>query len=281
MRVVLHTGHQHEEVATPASSCAPARGGRVTSPRRPALDGDRLALSHPNASPPTERGWPGRCCTSRESRPAAPLTLLTLASARLGGRRVVYSPHDTFSRRGRLDARLLRLALRVPHASIVHSEADVGVLRAAGLAAHYVTAGQLVPHPPRPSAGAGGRSGARATTEVVLFAGCIRPEKRLDLLIESARSWPRAPAGGRGRGPRRLGAMRRLARGRGWTWRPGWSSWGCEDFTAALAAADLVVAPHERASQSGVLSLAGQLGMPTVAAGVGGLGELASRTFSR
>jgi len=52
-----------------------------------------------------------------------------------------------------------------------------------------------------------------------------------------------------------------------------------QDFTAALAAADVVVAPHERASQSGVLAVAGQLGVATVAARVGGLGELAQRTF--
>jgi glycosyltransferase involved in cell wall biosynthesis len=52
-----------------------------------------------------------------------------------------------------------------------------------------------------------------------------------------------------------------------------------DDFTAALAAADVVVAPHERASQSGVLSLARHVGVRTVAADVGGLGELADRTF--
>jgi glycosyltransferase involved in cell wall biosynthesis len=52
-----------------------------------------------------------------------------------------------------------------------------------------------------------------------------------------------------------------------------------DDFTAALSAADIVVAPHSKASQSGVLSLARQLGVATVASDVGGLAELASRTF--
>jgi glycosyltransferase involved in cell wall biosynthesis len=51
-------------------------------------------------------------------------------------------------------------------------------------------------------------------------------------------------------------------------------------FAAALAAADVVVAPHAKATQSGVLSLASQLGVPTVAADVGGLPELATRTFT-
>jgi glycosyltransferase involved in cell wall biosynthesis len=50
-------------------------------------------------------------------------------------------------------------------------------------------------------------------------------------------------------------------------------------FAAAVAAADAVVVPSERASQSGVLALARRLGVPTVAADVGGLSELASRTF--
>jgi glycosyltransferase involved in cell wall biosynthesis len=52
-----------------------------------------------------------------------------------------------------------------------------------------------------------------------------------------------------------------------------------DDFAAALAAADVVVAPYERASQSGVLSVASQLGTATIASAVGGLSELADRTF--
>ena len=51
------------------------------------------------------------------------------------------------------------------------------------------------------------------------------------------------------------------------------------DFTSALAAADVVVAPHEKVSQSGVLAVARQLGARTVAAEVGGMPELATRTF--
>jgi glycosyltransferase involved in cell wall biosynthesis len=54
---------------------------------------------------------------------------------------------------------------------------------------------------------------------------------------------------------------------------------GLNEFTAAIAAADLVVVPSEKASQSGVLALAQQLRTPTVAADVGGMAELASDTF--
>ena len=116
--------------------------------------------------------------------------------------------------------------------------------------------------------------------DVVLFAGCIRPEKRLDLLIRSARSWPRGrrlAVVGEDRGA--WDECSRLAREQGVEMAARVEFVELQDFTAALAAADVVVAPYERASQSGVLAVAGQLGVATVAAGVGGLGELAQRTF--
>jgi glycosyltransferase involved in cell wall biosynthesis len=46
-------------------------------------------------------------------------------------------------------------------------------------------------------------------------------------------------------------------------------------------AADVVVCPYTRASQSGILALAGQLGVPSVASDVGGLRELATSVVPR
>jgi glycosyltransferase involved in cell wall biosynthesis len=46
-------------------------------------------------------------------------------------------------------------------------------------------------------------------------------------------------------------------------------------FVAAVAAADVVLCPYERASQSGILAVAAATGTPTVATDVGGLSELA------
>jgi glycosyltransferase involved in cell wall biosynthesis len=212
---------------------------------------------------------------------AGALTLQALLSARLGRRRVVYSPHDTFSRRGRLDAWLLRSALRVPHAVVVHSQADVQALRATGIPALYSPLVQLV-SPPDESRRRRWRHEWRAEdgAPVVLFAGWIRPEKRLDLLIQSARSWPpgrRLAVLGEDRGAWEDCA--RLAERCGVEVAARVQFVDLEDFTAALAAADVVVAPHDKAAQSGVLSLARQLGVPTVASDVGGLSELASRTF--
>jgi glycosyltransferase involved in cell wall biosynthesis len=116
---------------------------------------------------------------------------------------------------------------------------------------------------------------------VVLFAGSIRPERRLDLLIESARHWPTG---------RKLAVV-----------GTDWGAWArcarlandynldiaarvefveLEELTAAVSAADLLVVPSDRAGQSGVLALARQLGTRAVTANSGGMAELASRTFS-
>ena len=213
---------------------------------------------------------------------AGPLNLLALSAARAEDRRVVYSPHDTFSRRGRVDGAVLRLALRVPHAVIVHTRPDERALRTARIAAHFSPLVQLVPEPD-----AGRRRrwreewGAGDGDEVVLFAGWIRPEKRLDLVIESARTWPagrRLAVVGQDRGA--WPSCARLARRYGVDVAARIGFIELDDFAAAIGAADVVVASHERASQSGVLSLAHQLGVPAVAADVGGLGELASQTFA-
>jgi glycosyltransferase involved in cell wall biosynthesis len=197
-------------------------------------------------------------------------------------RRVVYSPHDLFSRRGRVDGVLLGLALRMPHAIIAHSRVDEERLRPLAPGVHYSPLIQLVPQPSDEERQSWRREWrVNGVEKVVLFAGFIRPEKRLDVLVESARRWP----------PGRRLAVVGPDRG-------GWGRCGqladqyeldiatrlefvdLAKFTAAIAAADIVVVPAERASQSGVLAVARQLRTPTVAANVGGMAELASRTFA-
>jgi glycosyltransferase involved in cell wall biosynthesis len=281
LRVVLHTGHDHEHVPGGVEVCACSWWPRDErrSHRRSARIAARFAA---RTLPHLLEVTPARAVLHVQGIAAAgALTLLALGLARLGDRRVVYSPHDTFSRRGRLDGALLRLALRVPHAVIAHSETDCEALRATGIPAHYSPLVQLVP-PPTDSQRQRWRDEWRAGADVavVLFAGCIRPEKRLDLLIESARSWPpgrRLVVVGEDRGAWDSCAL--LARQHGVDVAARVEFVQLDHFAAALSAADVVVTPHDRASQSGVLSLARQLGVPTVAANVGGLAELASRTF--
>jgi glycosyltransferase involved in cell wall biosynthesis len=212
---------------------------------------------------------------------AGALTLCALAMGRLIGARVVYSPHDTFSRRGQIDAAFLRLALHLPNALIVHSHADAKAVDRMKLRAHFSPLIQLIPSPQDLDRNAWRIEWvAPATTDVVLFAGCIRPEKRLDLLIESAADWPpsrKLAVVGEDRGA--WAHCRRLARSHGVDVAAKIEFVSLRRFVAAISAADLVVAPHSKASQSGVLSVASQLGVPTVAADVGGLAELASETF--
>jgi glycosyltransferase involved in cell wall biosynthesis len=284
-RVVLHTGHEHETVDLDGVDlCACSWWPRSsTGGMRPLLQaaiGSRLiqrTLPHLLASVPS-----GGVLHLQGVAAGGGLNLITLAAMRLGRRRVVYSPHDLFSRRGRIDGTLLRLALRAPHAIVVHSCADENLLRGHGTRVEYSPLIQLVPKPSDVERLSWRREWrANGAQKVVLFAGFIRPEKRLDVLVESARRWP----------PDRRLAVVGPDRG-------GWAH--CEhlaknyhldissrlefvelkEFTAAIAAADLVVVPSELASQSGVLAVARQLRTPTVAADVGGMAELASRTFT-
>jgi glycosyltransferase involved in cell wall biosynthesis len=213
------------------------------------------------------------------------LNLLTLTTARQAGYRVVYSPHDGFSRRGLLDGMLLRLAYRPPHAIVVYSHADEQRLRRLGVPAARLYVSPLIQLVPRPSQQEllSWRRQWRASEsdKVVLFAGFIRPEKRLDVLIESAREWPvgrRLAVVGPDKGG--WAHCERIAKTNGVDIAARVGFVDLSEFAAAVSAADLVVVPSEKASQSGVLALARELKTPSVAADIGGMAELASRTFT-
>jgi glycosyltransferase involved in cell wall biosynthesis len=115
---------------------------------------------------------------------------------------------------------------------------------------------------------------------VVLFAGQLRSDKRLDLLIRTVAKLPRSSwtlaIVGEDKGVEKEMRMLAAALGVKANWHVEYV--GLADFSAAVAAADVVVCPYEIASQSGVLALARQLGVPSVACDVGGLGELATIT---
>jgi glycosyltransferase involved in cell wall biosynthesis len=284
-RVVFHTGHEHEEVdidgvAVCACSWWPrADPSRERKAMRQAVIARRLmqrTLPHLVSTVP-----PRAVLHLQGIAAGGGLNLLMLSVMRGARRRVVYSPHDLFSRRGLVDGVLLGLALRIPHAVIAHSRADEGRLRAQQAKVHYSPLIQLVPQPSHEERQSWRREWrVNGVEQVVLFAGFIRPEKRVDVLVESARRWP----------PGRRLAVVGPDRG-------GWARCGeladqynldiatrlefvdLARFTAAISAADLVVVPSDQASQSGVLAVARHLRTPTVAADVGGMAELASRTF--
>jgi glycosyltransferase involved in cell wall biosynthesis len=285
--VVLHTSREHEQVRLQGvvlCTCSrwPRNGGETrwrAAVRRAAI---ALALLR-NTLPHLVRTVPAGAVLHVEGVAASGvINVATMAAARRAGLRVVYSPHDTFSRRGRVEAMLLRAAYRLPHAVVVYSHADERRLRNLAVPVHLSPLTQLVPMP-SPADRLKWRREWRVNEaeDVVLFAGFVRPEKRLDLLIRSASRWPS------GRrlavvGPDRGGWAQcdQFARSLGVPVRTRLQFVELDEFTAAVAAADLVVVPSEQASQSGVLAVARRLRTPTIAADVGGMAELSSRTFT-
>lgn len=213
---------------------------------------------------------------------AGGLNFLVLWAARFRRCKVVYSPHDTFARRGRLEGWFTRLAYRPAQAIVVYSYADQMKLRKFGSRVYVSPLVMKVPQPLSRQVESWRRDwqAERPGEAVVLCAGFLRPDKRLDLLIQSARSWPirrHLAVVGEDRGA--WSECARLAETYGVSIAARIGFVDLTEFAAAIAAADLVVVPAEQASQSAVLVLARKLGTPTVAADIGGLGELASRTF--
>jgi glycosyltransferase involved in cell wall biosynthesis len=211
-----------------------------------------------------------------------PLTWATLIAGKLRAKKVIFSPHNTFARDdSRMSAWLLQRCIRTASTTVAYSQADLAAVKALG--------GNGVLEPLVQSAPSLDPAAVRSWTErwdaqgraVVLFAGQLRADKRLDLVIKAAAS---------GLSPKHIvvavvgedkgseASNRRLAQELGVPVRWDVRYVSLEEFAAALAAADLVVCPYDRASQSGVLSLARLYGARTLATDVGGLAELADVT---
>lgn len=285
LKVVLHTSRQHELVdGVELCTCCwwPRRdAGNLlrTISKRIAI----LASLTLRTLPHLLRVWVrGSVLHLQGPGPSSAINLLVLWAARLRGYRVVYSPHDTFSRRGTMDDRLLKMTYRPAHAIMVFSQADKARLQLHQSRVYVSPLTQLVPQPSESQVLRWRFEWAADEPKavVVLCAGFIRPDKRLDLLIESARSWPRGrylAVVGEDRG--HWEHCKRIADRHGVCIKSHIGFVELDEFAAAVVAADVVAVPAEQAAQSGVLSLASQLGTPTVAANVGGMAELASRTF--
>src|ERR1700742_4662822 len=196
--VTLHTATQHEPVLLPnvkLCTCSSWPRGRPHSRLRSAQIAANLVG---RTLPHLYRAVPGRSVVHVEGGVASgALTALTLAVANRRGRTVVYSPHNTFSRRGTFDGLVLATCLRFSQSTVAYSQMDVATLRSRG--AHSVLAPliQLVPEPD-PEAVARWRERWSATggEQVVLFAGVVRPDKRLGLLVRAGEGGP--ARGGRG-----------------------------------------------------------------------------------
>jgi glycosyltransferase involved in cell wall biosynthesis len=203
------------------------------------------------------------------------LTTLTLAVLGRKSGRTVASPHNTFARSGSgRDECLLRIDGHLVDATIVFSTYDAEVLTRSRTDVVRSPLVQLIPESVsgdqwRPAWGVG-------SGPVLLFAGQLRPDKRLDRVIDALGALTDPPllaVVGEEKGA--VPGCRALAEEMGVRvhWSIGFQP--LDRFVAAIRAADVVVCPYERASQSGVLSIASSLGVPTVATSVGGLGEAA------
>ncbi len=152
LTVTLHTGHEHEPVdlaGVRICSCVWWPMPRDTSRpkvlmRKAAITAGLVARTVP---PHLIHAGSGAVLHVQGVSASGAVNLLLLAAARRAGSRVVYSPHDVFSRRGALDEFLLRIGYRRPHAMVVYSDADARILAKSGVAAHVSPLVQLVPPP--------------------------------------------------------------------------------------------------------------------------------------
>jgi len=197
------------------------------------------------------------------------LYLPVLLAARRRRLRIVFSPHNTFVRRGGAAAfAAYRWSLRTATAIVAFSDDDVSRLAGLGLEAHRAT---LTLHLERPDPAATAAWRQRyGSGPTALLAGQVRADKRPDVFIEACRLAGVTPAivGEALDGEplvRAASTTERLVRVDGYL--PG------GEFAAAVAAADVVVAPYAVGSVSGPLTFAADLGVRSVAFAVGGLGE--------
>lgn len=205
-----------------------------------------------------------------------PLTWLAIRILSALRRRVVFSPHNTFSRDGRW-TRLLDDSMRRSAVTLVYTELDHAEVQQKGGRAFYLPL--LMP---RYAYNEHRRDQLReiwsrgGTKRILLFAGQLRPDKRLDLLIQAASLLDDSLVAVVGEDKGSFSDCRRLAESIGIeiNWNVGYVS--NSEFVTSLAAADVVICPYDRASQSAVLAMALDLGIPSIASNVGGLATMAT-----
>lgn len=213
--------------------------------------------------------------THMQSWEAPSLGLIATLLLRASGATLVWTAHNTFERRSRLleRARILPLLTRE---TIVHTEADRDrVSRPPTVIphGHYGPIASAVPsvEPAR----ARSELGLPADSLVVLLFGVLRPDKGLADVLAAAAD---APAwhvliagedhGGLASASEWLASPQLAGRV---TVTEGFQP--IEAVARVFAAADLVVLPYRRASQSGVLHLSYGFGRMVAAYPVGGLNE--------
>ncbi len=279
--VVVHTAAEHEHL--PAIGFAYCPCG--TWPQRsPATTLQRTRLARHLLGPMLrhlESAAGAGDVVHLQGSLAGALSLTVVRRLHRTGARIVFSPHETFSRRGRVDAFFLAAALRRVADVMTFSEHDVRDLARHGVPARL---SPLIIKTPRPDPTLvrawRTRWAAEVGGQVVLFAGEIRNDKRLETLIRAAAHWPAArtlAVVGRDRNAW-VGAQQ-VSLELGVDVKAALGYIELNDFVAAIAAADAVALPYAEANQSGIAAVARQLGTRTVGSAVGGLPELVDASF--
>lgn len=211
----------------------------------------------------------------------SPLYAITLWFLSLRAKRIVFSPHNTFSRAGRRwEARTLKWAMRRADVTVCYSSFDAERVRSWGVEAAVCPLVMWTPEVTLDDIAAWRtRLSEGSSSVIILMAGQIRADKGIDQMILAAPliTVPfKFAVVGEDKGC--LQHCREIADRTGvevvWMNRYFTTS----EITCAIAAADVVVLPYSQASQSAVAVLANAVGTPTVAYPVGGVPELATVT---
>ncbi|MEV6815967.1 glycosyltransferase [Micromonospora sp. NPDC051296] len=206
------------------------------------------------------------------------LTPELISMARHRNATVVISPHNTFVRSNAPGGgRALRSGLENSDRVLVYSEADRQKLLDRGVAA--VARVPLVQWAPPVDPARVERWRAELTPDgakLALLPGQVRADKNPELFVRALAELPdwRGAVVGEDLGPGRQ--VDEVIEATGAAVTTAYRYLDVGEFTALVAAADVVVAPYEIASQSGVLAVAARLGVPTAVVPCGGLGELAT-----
>lgn len=201
------------------------------------------------------------------------LTTLLVASLRVRGVRVAFSPHNTFARSGSAHhEHAIRIAAR--QASVVFGFSHSDVQRLASWGADAIDSPLILHLPDPPSSRIEHWRARYGTTPAALLAGQVRADKRPDLFLEAcALAGVTAAVVGPAHDGEALLAQAsdrfdvRVVRADDYV--------PLQEFAAAVRAADVVVASHAVGSVSGPLALASEFGVRSVTFDVGGLGETA------
>ncbi len=205
------------------------------------------------------------------------LTPEVITTGRWARVRVVCSPHNTFARDRAAGAhRALRAVLRSADRVLVYSQADADRVAGLGDRVGVVPLAQWLPPVSEERTARWRAAFGPAGHRVALLAGQVRSDKNPDQFVRAVSTLPgwRGAVVGEDRGAG--SALAALIDATGAPVTTFFDYFPVDDFAAAIAAADVVVAPYAVASQSGVVSLARSLGIPTAVTPVGGLGELAT-----